>query len=54
MASFDLPSEYLLIMELRFEVMYSGTDLRISQIGHGLGTRAFGGPVQLVPMTTHY
>jgi len=25
-------------------------DLRI---GHGLGPRAFGGPAQLVPMTTH-
>jgi len=25
----------------------SGTDLRIGQIGHGLGPRAFGGPAQL-------
>jgi len=24
----------------------SGTDLRIGQIGHGLGPRAFGGPAQ--------
>jgi len=27
------------------------TDLRI---GHGLGPRAFEGPAQLLPMTTHY
>jgi len=30
------------------------TDLRISQIGHGLGPRAFGGPAQLLPMTTQH
>jgi len=28
------------------------TDLRICQIGHGLGPRAFGGSAQLFPMTT--
>jgi len=30
------------------------TDLRIGQIGHGLGPRAFGGSAQLFPMTTQY
>jgi len=30
----------------------AGTDLRIGQIGHGLGSRAFEEPAQLVPMTT--
>jgi len=30
------------------------TDLRIGQIGHDLGPRAFGGPAQLLSMTTHY
>jgi len=30
------------------------TDLRIGQIGHGLGPRAFWGPVQAFPMTTQY
>jgi len=27
--------------------LYSGTDLRIGKIGHGLGPRTFGGPAQL-------
>jgi len=26
--------------------MQAGTDLRIGEIGHGLGPRAFGGPAQ--------
>jgi len=30
------------------------TDFRISQIGHGLGPRAFLGPAQLLPMTTQH
>jgi len=30
------------------------TDLRIGQTGHGLGPRAFGGPAQLLLMTTQY
>jgi len=33
-------------------VKTSSTDLRIGQIGHGLGLRGFGGPAQLFPMTT--
>ena len=32
-------------------VKSAGTDLRIGQIGHGLGPRAFGCPAQLFPMT---
>jgi len=34
--------------------LYPVTDLRIGQIGHDLGPRAFGGPAQLLSMTTHY
>jgi len=30
------------------------TDLRIGQIGHGLGSRAFRSPTQLFPVTTQY
>jgi len=30
------------------------TDLRIGQIGHGLGPRAFAGPAQRFPMTAQY
>jgi len=29
-------------------------DLRIGQIGHGLGPRAVWGPAQLLPIMTHY
>jgi len=32
----------------------TGTDLGMGQIGHGLQPRAFWGPAQLLPITTHY
>jgi len=35
-------------------VLQAVTDLRIGQIGDGLGSRAFGDSAQLLPMTTHY
>jgi len=30
------------------------TDLRIGQMGHGLGLHAFWGPTQLLPIRTHF
>jgi len=35
-----------------FVCLHPVTDLRIDQIGHGLGPRTFGGPTQLFPMTS--
>ena len=39
---------------LQMTNVWTVTDLRIGQIGHGLGPRAFRGPAQLFPMTTQY
>jgi len=38
----------------RFLLIGPAADLRIGQVGHGLGPRAFGANTQLLPMTTHY